>query len=109
MNSKIAACFLVAGALMLPVAGYTADKDSDRTSPKDFVKDSVITAKIKSLLAQEKLSTLVKIKVDTDAKGVVYLSGTAPTKMAADKAVEIAKAQKGVTEVKSTIEIKADK
>jgi hyperosmotically inducible protein len=109
MNTKIAACCLVAGALMLPVVGYTADKDADRSSPKAFVKDSVITAKIKSLLAQEKVSSLVKIKVDTDDKGIVHLSGTAPSQSAADKAVEIARAQTGVKEVKSTIMVKADK
>ena len=109
MNTKIAACFLVAGALMLPVAGYTADKDSDRSSPKAFVKDSVITAKVKAELAEEKVSSLVKIKVDTDDKGIVYLSGTAASKAAADKAVSIARAVKGVTSVKSTIMVKADK
>lgn len=109
MNTKIASICLVAGALMLPVAGYTADKDADRSSPKAFVKDSVITVKIKSLLAQEKVSSLVKIKVDTDDKGIVHLSGTAPTQSAADKAIAIARAQTGVTDVKSTIRVKPDK
>jgi len=109
MNAKIAACCLVAGALMLPVAGFSADTDSDRSSPKAFVKDSVITAKIKAELAEEKMSSLVKIKVDTDDKGVVHLSGTAPTKAAADKAVSIARAVKGVASVKSTIKVVADK
>jgi len=109
MNTKTAAIFLVAGALMLPVAGYSADKDSDRSSPKAFVKDSVITVKVKAELAEEKMSSLVKIKVDTDDKGVVYLSGTVASKAAADKAVTIAKAVKGVVDVKSTITVKADK
>jgi len=109
MNAKIAACCLVAGALMLPVAGFSADTDSDRSSPKAFVKDSVITAKIKAELAEEKMSSLVKIKVDNDDKGVVHLSGTAPTKAAADKAVSIARAVKGVASVKSTIKVVADK
>lgn len=109
MVTKIAACCLIAGALMLPAAGYSADSDSDRSSPKAFVKDSVITTKIKAELAEEKMSSLVKIKVDTDDKGVVHLSGTAPNKAAADKAVSIARGVKGVTSVKSTIKVKADK
>jgi len=109
MKMKIAAACLVAGSLMLPVAGYSADTDSDRSSPKAFVKDSVITAKIKAELAEEKVSSLVKIKVDTDDKGVVHLGGTAPTKAAADKAVSIARAVKGVKSVKSTIKVVADK
>jgi hyperosmotically inducible protein len=109
MNTKLAASCLVVGALMLPIAGYTADGDSDRSSPKAFVKDSVITTKIKAELAEEKMSSLVRINVDTDNKGMVSLSGTAPSQAAADKAVSIARAVKGVTSVQSNIQIKADK
>ncbi len=109
MNTKLAASCLVAGALLLPTAGYTADSDSDRSSPKAFVKDSVITAKIKAELAEEKLSSLVRIRVDTDNKGIVTLSGTAKSKAAADKAVSIARAVKGVVSVENHIKIAADK
>jgi hyperosmotically inducible protein len=109
MYTKLAASCLVAGALMLPIAGYSADGDSDRSSPKAFVKDSVITTKIKAELAEEKMSSLVKIKVDTDNKGMVVLSGTAASKKAADKAVSIARAVKGVTSVENHIKIVADK
>lgn len=109
MNIKLVASCFVAGALMLPIAGYTADGDSDRSSPKVFVKDSVITTKIKAELAEEKLSSLVRINVDTDNKGAVSLSGTAASQAAADKAVTIARAVKGVTSVESHIKIAADK
>jgi len=109
MNTKLAASIFVAGALMLPIAGYSADGDSDRSSPKAFVKDSVITTKIKAELAEEKLSSLVRINVDTDNKGMVSLSGTAASQAAADKAVSIARAVKGVTSVESHIKIAADK
>jgi hyperosmotically inducible periplasmic protein len=109
MNTKLAASIFVAGALMLPIAGYTADGDSDRSSPKAFVKDSVITTKIKAELAEEKLSSLVRINVDTDNKGMVSLSGTAASQAAADKAVSIARAVKGVTSVENHIKIVADK
>jgi hyperosmotically inducible periplasmic protein len=109
MNTRLAASCLVAGALMLPVAGYTADSDADRSSPKAYVKDSVITAKIKSELAEEKVSSLVRISVDTDNKGKVTLSGTAASQKAVDKAVSIARAVKGVTAVQNNIQIKADK
>ena len=109
MNIKLVASCLVAGALMLPIAGYSADGDSDRSSPKAFVKDSVITTKIKAELAEEKLSSLVRINVDTDNKGAVSLSGTAASQAAADKAVTIARAVKGVTSVESHIKIAADK
>jgi hyperosmotically inducible protein len=109
MNTKLAASCLVAGALMLPIAGYPADGDSDRSSPKAFVKDSIITTKIKAELFEERMSSLLKIKVDTDKKGVVVLSGTAERQSVADKAVSIARKVKGVTSVQNNIQIKADK
>jgi len=108
MIKKIATITLVAGALLLPIAGYSADSDSDRTSPKAFVKDSVITTKIKTGLAGERVSSLVHIKVDTDKKGVVSLSGNARTQEDADKAVAIARGVEGVVAVKSSIKVKAD-
>ena len=108
MNKKLAASCLVAGALMLPIASYSADADSNRTSPKAYAKDSMITAKIKAELAEEKLASLVRISVDTDNRGRVSLSGTAKTQEAADKAVLIAHRVKGVTFVQSTIQVKAD-
>jgi hyperosmotically inducible periplasmic protein len=109
MNSKLATTCLLAGALLLPIAGYSKDGDSDRSSPKTFVKDSVITTKIKAELAEEKMSSLVHIKVDTDAKGAVSLSGTAANQAAVDKAVVIAGGVKGVTSVQNDIKIEADK
>ena len=109
MNNKLVlTTCLLAGALILPMAGYTADGDTDRSSPKAFIKDSVITTKIKAKLAKEKPSSLIHIKVDTDKKGIVSLSGTARNQKAVDKAVAIAYGVKGVTFVQNEIEIKAD-
>ncbi len=82
--------------------------DSDRKHPGAFVKDSVITTKIKAKLAEEKLGSLARIKVDTDANGAVMLGGTAKTQEEADKAVSIARATEGVTSVKSSIRVKKD-
>jgi hyperosmotically inducible protein len=108
-HMKLAATCLVAGALILPIAGYAADSDSDRSSAKTYVKDSAITTKIKAELAEEKMSSLVRISVDTDNKGMVTLRGTAPSQNASDKAVSIARAVKGVTSVENHIQIAADK
>jgi osmotically-inducible protein OsmY len=68
----------------------------------------MITAKIKEELAEEKLSSLVKIHVDTDSRGRVSLTGTAATQEAADKVILIAHHVKGVTSVHSKIQVKAD-
>ena len=108
MKFKLTAiCFAIA-TLLVPLAARAADADSDRSQPGTFVKDSVITTKIKAKLAGEKLSSLARIQVDTDAKGAVVLSGTARTQEEADKAVSIAHKTEGVTSVKSNIQIKKD-
>jgi hyperosmotically inducible protein len=107
VNMKTVATCVMAGALMLPIAGHAADSDSSSASA--FVKDSVITTQVKADLAEAKLSTLVNIGVDTDNNGMVVLSGTAPSRNAADRAVSIARAVKGVTSVQSHIRIAADK
>ena len=109
MNIKLIAGCIVAGAMLLPVAGHAADNDANRTSPKTYMKDSLITVKVKAELAEEKASSLVKISVDTTDKGVVVLSGHARNQAAFDKAVAITRAVKGVTSVENNITIKADK
>ena len=109
MKIKLATIFFVIGTLLAPIAAHAADSDSDRKHPVTFVKDSVITTKIKAKLAGDKPSSLAHIKVDTDNKGAVVLGGTVKTQEEADKAVSIARGTEGVTSVKSNIRIKKDK
>jgi hyperosmotically inducible protein len=106
MKIRLATTCFVIGTLLAPVAAYAADSDSDRSHPTTFVKDSIITTKIKAKLAEEKMSTLKHIKVDTDAKGAVVLGGKVKNQEEADKAVSIARETEGVTSVKSHIRIK---
>jgi hyperosmotically inducible periplasmic protein len=101
------AAFVAMGAMVAPLA-MADDTDMDRSHPKAFVKDSMITTKIKSKLAADHITSLGRIKVDTDKDGVVWLSGTARTQEAIDKAISVAKNTKGVRDVKSTLTIKAD-
>jgi hyperosmotically inducible protein len=76
---------------------------SDTAQAGTYVKDSVITTKVKSKLAAKHMSTLTNIKVDTDEQGVVYLSGKAPTQDASDLAGMIAKNTDGVSAVHNHI------
>jgi len=106
MKKLILTGLIAAGAFYLPTAMADDSKmDSDRAHPGAYVKDSVITAKVKSKLAAKHMSTLTNIKVDTDDQGVVWLSGKAPTKDASDLAAMIAKDTDGVTSVHNTIVI----
>ena len=74
---------------------------------KETVSDSIITTKIKAEYAKDKTVSAMNIKVDTDQKGVVVLSGNAKTKAEADKAESLAKGTQGVTSVKNNITVGA--
>jgi hyperosmotically inducible periplasmic protein len=109
MKTKFARTLLIVGALLGPVAALAfQDADSDRSHPKAFVKDSAITAEIKTKLAAEHLTSLGRIHVDTDVDGVVWLTGTARTQEAIDKAVSIARSTEHVKSVHSSLTIKKD-
>jgi osmotically-inducible protein OsmY len=90
---------LLIGALAMPVAAFAAEGDPVSTK----LSDSVITTKVKAEFAKDKAVHATTVKVDTDANGVVTLSGTAKTKAEAEKAESIAKGVKGVTSVKNDI------
>ena len=105
MISKYATAFIVIGALLAPVTGNADDRDKDRSSPTAWVKDSVITAKIKAEMAKDKEVSAMRIKVDTDDKGMVELSGTARSQAEAEKAVFIAQGVKGVVSVDNKIQV----
>lgn len=105
--TSIAMSLLLAGVLAGPVA-VAQDADADRAHPKAFIRDSVITTKIKSKLAAEHLTSLAHLRVDTDEDGVVWLSGSAHNQEAVDRAVSIARDTEGVKDVKSRVKIRHD-
>lgn len=78
---------------------------ADDTGDHHFVKDSVITTKVKSKLLAKHMSTLDHVKVNTDEGGVVWLSGTVPNRDAKDVAEMIAKDTDGVKAVQDNIEV----
>jgi len=101
---KVILAALIAGTVAyLPMAMADDTVSSDSAKTGAYVKDSVITTKIKSKLAAKHMSTLTNIKVDTDNQGVVWLSGKAPTQDASDLAAMIAKDTDGVTSVHNKI------
>ena len=110
MKSRLLTTCVLTGALLAPLAGYSADDtDRDRTSPKQWVKDSAITAQIKAKMAKDEQVSALHIKVDTDKQGVVQLSGKAKSQSEADKAVSIAQSVEGVTSVDNRIQVASDR
>jgi hyperosmotically inducible protein len=95
---------LAAGVMCGPVV-LADESGTAGDSSRHFVKDSVITTKVKTKLAAKHLSTLTRIKVDTDENGVVWLSGRAPNQDAVDLATMIAKNTEGVTSVHNDVAV----
>jgi hyperosmotically inducible protein len=98
---------VLAGLLLAPLA-MAQDADVDRSHPTAFVKDSAITTTIKTKLAADHLTSVGRIHVDTDANGIVWLTGSARSQAAIDHALSVAKDTSGVKDVKSTLVIKQD-
>jgi hyperosmotically inducible protein len=114
MKTTLAIATLALGISLTPALSLATEAPAtqgtmDRSHPGTFVKDSAITAKIKTKLAAEHLSSLEKIHVDTDADGKVYLSGTAPSQADIDKAVSIAQSTEHVVGVQNDLTVHADK
>jgi hyperosmotically inducible protein len=106
MKTHLITACLVVGAIIAPIAVRAADGDSDRTHPTAFVKDSVITTKVKSKLAADKIRSLAQIHVDTDRNGMVVLSGRVESEDAFNAAASIARDTEGVTSVQNHIKVK---
>ena len=76
-----------------------------RESTGEYVDDSVITTKVKSLLAADDFLKSFQISVET-YKGTVQLSGFVNSRQAADKADQITRNVQGVKSVKNDLVVK---
>ena len=74
-------------------------------STGEYFDDSFITTKVKTAIVQESTLKSTEINVET-FKGTVQLSGFVSSTTEANKAVEVARAVKGVKAVKNDMRIK---
>ncbi|HZX27570.1 MAG TPA: BON domain-containing protein [Telluria sp.] len=88
------------------VAADVKDKSKEVASRTgDVVEDSVITTRVKADIFKEPNLKSLGIHVETE-KGVVMLSGFVNSKNEAQRAVDVARGVKGVSEVKSALKVK---
>jgi osmotically-inducible protein OsmY len=78
---------------------------STRESTGEYVDDSVITTKVKSLLAADDFLKSFQIGVES-RKGIVQLSGFVDSRKAIDKADEITRSVNGVKSVRNDLIVK---
>jgi len=84
-------------------AGCASTRTSESTG--EYIDDSVITTKVKSLLGADDFLKSFQIGVET-FQGTVQLSGFVNSQKAVDKAVEITRSVKGVKSVKNNLIVK---
>jgi hypothetical protein len=102
-NSKKIISYFV---LLMLIASFVAcASTSKKESTGEYIDDSVITTKVKSLLAADDFLKSFRISVET-YKGIVQMSGFVGSQEAVDKAGEIAHSVKGVKSVKNDLIIK---
>ena len=91
--------------LMLVVTFVACASTSKQESTGEYIDDSVITTKVKSLLAADDFLKSFQISVET-YKGTVQLSGFVGSQQAVDKAGQIARSVKGVISVRNNLIVK---
>ena len=98
--------FVVYLAIVALVAAIAAcGSTSKQESTGEYVDDSVITTKVKTLLAADDFLKSFQIGVET-YKGTVQLSGFVASDQAASKAVDITRSVNGVKSVKNDLIVK---
>lgn len=94
---------LLFAAAMVSVAGCATQ--SEPQSAGAYMGDAWVTTQVKTGILNEPSLKVTQINVET-YKGVVQLSGFVDNAAAQAKAVEIAKAVKGVTSVKNDMRLR---
>lgn len=95
--------FLVIAMLIVMVLACASTPKQSSTG--EFIDDSVITTKVKALLAEDNFLKSFAISVET-YKGIVQLSGFVNTMESVTKAGQIARSVKGVKSVKNNLIVK---
>jgi len=104
MNKRniVIRCFLL---LMLIATFASCASTPTRESTGEYVDDSVITTKVKALLANDDFLKSFQISVET-YKGIVQLSGFVNSRQTMDRAGQIARSIQGVKSVKNDLIVK---
>ncbi len=99
-NRFVTFIFAILLASLLGCAGT-----STREGTGEYFDDTVITAKVKAAIFDERSLKSAEINVET-FKGTVQLSGFVSSRADINKAVELARGVKGVTSVKNDMRLK---
>jgi osmotically-inducible protein OsmY len=102
-NKHYILCAVVLFSLTLFFAACASSPHRESTG--EYIDDSVITTKVKAVLAKDDFLKSFKISVET-YKGIVQLSGFVDSQSTVNKAEKIAGSVTGVKSVKNSLVIK---
>ena len=105
MKKKMNVVIRCLALLFLVVALAACASTSTRSSTGEYIDDSVITTKVKSLIAADDFLKAFAVSVET-YKGVVQLSGFVNSQEAVNRAGQFASGVNGVRSVKNNLIVK---
>jgi osmotically-inducible protein OsmY len=97
----VGCCFVL--LMLITLVACASSRTQESTG--EYVDDSVITTKVKALLANDDFLKSFQISVET-YKGTVQLSGFVNSQQAVEKAGQIARSVQGVKSVKNNLIVK---
>ena len=92
--------FIVILAAFMAFTAAGCSPTSTHRGTGEYVDDAVITSKVKAAFAADPTVKATEVQVET-FKGTVQLSGFVESRESAQRAVQIARQVKGVTEVRN--------
>ena len=102
--SRAIAIAAMAGATLVIATGCSVARKQETVG--EYIDGSAVTAAVKAKLAEDKETSASSINVKTMDGGIVQLSGFAKSQLEKDRAGQIAREVKGVTEVRNSLVVK---
>ena len=102
--SRAIAIATLAGATVVMATGCSVARKQETVG--EYIDGSAVTTAVKAKLANDAGTSASSINVKTIDGGIVQLSGFAKSQAEKDRAGELARSVKGVTEVRNSLIVK---
>ena len=99
--SRAIAIAAMAGATLVIATGCSVARKQETVG--EYIDGSAVTTAVKAKLAEDKTTSAASINVKTIDGGIVQLSGFAKSQQEKDRAGQLAREVKGVTEVRNSL------
>jgi osmotically-inducible protein OsmY len=103
-TTRIILIAAITGATLVMATGCSVARKQETLG--QYIDGSTVTAEVKARLANDPNTSAANINVKTMDGGVVQLSGFAKSEMEKNRAGELARSVKGVTQVRNSLIVK---